>query len=449
MKKPLHDRPFTNRDLLRLLIPLIIEQMLAVTVGLADSLMVSSLGEAAVSSVSLVDTVNVLLNSLFASLATGGAIVTGQYLGAKNMDKARRSAEQLLIFNGAVAIGITVVMYALQRSIVYGLFGSIEPDVAANSLAYFRIVELSIPFLAVYSAGAALFRVMGDSKTSMKISLWMNLINVTGNALLIYVFKWDVSGVAVPTLASRVFAAFAILFLLRNQNLTLHLSKDFRLRMDRKMVGLIVKTGVPNGIEGSMFQLGKILLMSVISSFGTAAIAANAIGNTVMTFQNLPGNAASLASTTVISQCTGLRDYDSSKFYAKKLLKFAHIGLLVSNALVLLALPVILRIYHVSDEAKELARFLVMTYSVVCCLVWPLSFSFPQTLRASGDNRFVMVVSVGSMWAFRLVLGVVLSKNMGMGLVGVWIAMYVDWVVRAVCFVLRYRSGKWMTKAIK
>lgn len=449
MNKPLHDRPFTNRDLLRLLIPLIIEQMLAVTVGLADSLMVSSLGEAAVSSVSLVDTVNVLLNSLFASLATGGAIVTGQYLGAKNMDKAQRSAEQLLIFNGAVALAVTAVMYALQKSIIYGLFGDIEADVAANSLAYFRIVELSIPFLAVYSAGAALFRVMGDSKTSMKISLWMNLINVTGNALLIYVFKWDVSGVAVPTLASRVFAAFAILFLMRNQNLTLHLSKDFRLRMDRKMVGLIVKTGVPNGIEGSMFQLGKILLMSVISSFGTAAIAANAIGNTVMTFQNLPGNAASLASTTVISQCTGLRDYDSSKFYAKKLLKFAHIGLLVSNALVLLALPVILRIYHVSHEAKELARFLVMTYSVVCCLAWPLSFSFPQTLRASGDNRFVMVVSVGSMWAFRLVLGVVLSKNMGMGLVGVWIAMYVDWVVRAVCFVLRYRSGKWMTKAIK
>jgi len=448
MKRPLHDRPFTNKDLLRLLVPLIIEQMLAVTVGLADSLMVSSLGEAAVSSVSLVDTVNVLLNSLFASLATGGAIVTGQYLGAKNMDKAQRSAEQLLIFNGAVALAVTAVMYALQKSIIYGLFGDIEADVAANSLAYFRIVELSIPFLAVYSAGAALFRVMGDSKTSMKISLWMNLINVTGNALLIYVFKWDVSGVALPTLASRVFAAFAILFLMRNQNLTLHLSRDFRLRVDRKMVGLIVRTGVPNGIEGSMFQLGKILLMSVISSFGTVAIAANAIGNTLMTFQNLPGNAASLASTTVISQCTGLRDYDSSKYYAKKLLKFAHVGLLVSNALVLLALPVILRIYHVSDEAREWARLLVMTYSVACCLVWPLSFSFPQTLRASGDNRFVMVVSVGSMWAFRLVLGVVLSKNMGMGLIGVWIAMYVDWVVRAICFVLRYRSGKWMTKAV-
>ena len=249
---------------------------------------------------------------------------------------------------------------------------------------------------------------------------------------------------ALPTLASRVFAAFAILFLMRNQNLTLHLSKDFRLRMDRKMVGLIVRTGVPNGIEGSMFQLGKILLMSVISSFGTVAIAANAIGNTLMTFQNLPGNAASLASTTVISQCTGLRDYDSSKYYAKNLLKFAHIGLLVSNALVLLALPVILRIYHVSDEAREWARLLVMTYSVACCLVWPLSFAFPQTLRASGDNRFVMVVSVGSMWVFRIGFAYLFVVVLKIGVLGVWYAMSIDWIFRT--FVFIHRFGRFGTK---
>ena len=187
--KQIHERPFTNQDLLRLLIPLVIEQLLAVTVGLADSLMVSTLGEAAVSSVSLVDSVNVLLNSLFASLAAGGAIVTGQYIGARNVEKSQKSAEQLLIFNATVALGITAVMYLLQKSIIYGLFGAIEPEVASNSLAYFRIVELSIPFLAVYSAGAALFRVMGNSKISMKISLVMNLINVSGNALLIYVFN--------------------------------------------------------------------------------------------------------------------------------------------------------------------------------------------------------------------------------------------------------------------
>lgn len=447
--KQIQKRPFTTKDLLRLLIPLVIEQLLAVTVGLADSLMVSSLGEAAVSSVSLVDSVNVLLNSLFASLATGGAIVTGQYIGAKNAEKSQQSAEQLLLFNFVVSLAITVIMYLLQKTIIYGLFGAIEPDVAANSLAYFRIVELSIPFLALYSAGATLFRVMGNSKISMWISLWMNLINVAGNALLIYVFKWDVSGVAVPTLVSRIFAAGAVLWLLRDQTLQVHLSKHFRLRFDRKMVGLIVKTGVPNGIEGSMFQLGKIMLLSVISGFGTAAIAANAIGNTLLAFMNVPGTATSLASTTVISQCTGMRDYDASKYYAKKLLQFAHISLAVSNALIMLMLPAILRIYNVSNEARDLAQWLLTTYAIACVLFWPVSFSFPQTLRASGDNRYVMIVSVVSMWLFRLVLGVVLSKHMGFGLPGVWIAMYVDWIVRGICFVARYRSGKWMTKAIK
>jgi len=396
-----------------------------------------------------VDSVNLLLNSLFASVATGGAIVTGQYIGARNAEKTQQSAEQLLIFNATVALGITAVMYLLQKSIIYGLFGAIEADVAANSLAYFRIVELSIPFLALYSAGAALFRVMGNSKISMWISLWMNLINVTGNALLIFVFKWGVAGVAVPTLLSRIFAAGAILWLLRDQSLQIHLSKDFRLRYDRNMVGLIFKNGIPNGIEGSMFQLGKILLLSTISGFGTASIAANAMGNTLISFINVPGNAASLGSTTVISQCTGLRDYDSSKYYAKKLLKFSHIGLLISNLLFHLMLPMILEIYNVSDEARELARWILTSYSIVCVLIWPLSFSFPQTLRASGDNRYVMVVSVASMWIFRLVLAVVLSKHLGFGLRGVWIAMYVDWAVRAICFVLRFRSGKWMTKAIK
>ena len=448
MKRPLHDRPFTNKDLLRLLIPLIIEQTLAVTVGLADSLMVSSLGEAAVSSVSLVDTVNVLLVSMFGSLATGGAIVTGQYLGARAMDKAQRSAEQLLLFNAVVAIVITAVMYCLQKSIIYGLFGTIEPDVAANSLAYFRIVELSIPFLAVYSAGAALFRIMGNSAVSMRVSLYMNLINVTGNALLIYGFKWGVAGVALPTLASRMFAAGAMLWKLRDQKLAVHLSGRFRFSVDRQIIGQIVNTGVPNGIEGSLFQLGKIMLMSVISTFGTAAIAANAIGNTMMTFQNLPGNATSMAMVTVISQCVGHRDYDSVRYYTKKLMIFASASVVFSNGLILLLLPTILRIYNVSPQARELAQWLVTTYAAACVLTWSMSFVFPQSLRAAGDTRFVMVISIMSMWMFRIVLGVLMAKHLNMGLTGVWYAMYVDWVVRGICFGIRYRGGKLKTKAI-
>lgn len=445
----LSERPFTNRDLLRLLIPLIIEQTLAVTVGLADSLMASSLGEAAVSSISLVDTVNVLLISMFNSLATGGAIVTGQYLGARAAEKAQRSAEQMLLFVGLLAVVLTAVMFLMKQVILQVVFGAIEPDVAANAMIYYNIVELSIPFMAIYSVGAALFRVMGNSRISMWVSLFMNLINVAGNALLIFGAKWGVAGVAVPTLASRIFAAAVVLWQLRNQDLAVHISRRFRLTYDRKIVGQIVRTGVPNGIEGSLFQLGKIMLMSVVSTFGTAAIAANAISNTLMTFMNLPGNATSMAMITVISQCIGQQDYDSAQYYTKKLMRFARISVVISCGLLMLLLKPILGIYNVSPEARQLARLLVTSYGIVCVLIWCASFVFPQSLRAAGDTKVVMWISVFSMWMFRIVAGVVLSKYVGLGLIGVWIAMYIDWCFRSICFFLRYRSGKWKDKAIR
>ena len=442
-------RPFSDRDLLRLLIPLIVESLLAVTVGLADSLMVARLGEAAVSSVSIVDTVNVLLINLFASMATGGAIVTGQYLGARAMEKAQRSAEQLLLFMAVVSLGVTVVMYVLRGVLIYGLFGAVEADVAANSVAYFNIVELSIPFLAIYSAGAALFRVMGDSKTSMKISLYMNLINVAGNALLIFVFKWGVVGVAVPTLASRIFAAVVVLWLLRNPNLTIHLSREFRFAFEKQAVGQIVRTGVPNGIEGSLFQLGKILLVSVAAQFGTASITANAIGNTLGSFHCLPGNSVGMAMITVISQCVGRGDYDDVRYYTKRLLMYACLSMAVFNIFMIAITPAILDIYNVSAETWDLAWKINFMHAFMCIFIWSFAFTYPQALRAAGDTRYIMIVSMISMWVFRLGLGTWMATYGGFGVLGIWIAMFADWAVRILCFTVRWKSGKWMTKAIK
>ncbi len=445
---PASIRPFSNRALLRLLIPLILEQLLAVTVGLADSLMVARVGEAAVSAVSLVDTVNVLLVNTFAALATGGAIVTGQYLGSRNMDKAQRSSEQLLLFMGILSLVVTAAMYAMRHFLIFVLFGAVEADVAAHSQVYFNIVEASIPFLAVYSAGAALFRVMGDSAASLRISLWMNLINVAGNGFLIFVAKWGVAGVALPTLLSRIFAAAAVLWLLRNPRLPVHLSRRFRIEYDRQIIGGIVRTGVPNGIEGSLFQLGKILLLSVASGFGTASITANAIGNTICAFQVLAGNAIGMAMITVNSQCVGRRDYDSVEYYTKRLMFFTYVAMWITNILILAVLPWILKIYNVSAEAQELASKIIWLHGVIGMVLWPLSFTLPQTLRAAGDTRFAMVVAVCSMWLFRLVLGVVLAKYMQFGILGIWLAMFADWIVRLICFILRYRSGKWKEKAI-
>ena len=442
-------RPFSNRALVQLLVPLIIEQFLAVAVGLADSLMVASVGEAAVSSVSLVDTVNVLLVNTFSSLATGGAIVTGQYLGSKAMEQSQRSAEQLLIFMGALSLVVTAVMYALRYFIIHVLFGAVEPEVAVNAEIYFNIVEASIPFLAIYSAGAALFRVMGDSKTSMRISFFMNLINVAGNALLIFGLRWRVAGVAVPTLLSRVFAAIAVLWLLRNQALPIHLSRKFRLYYDSRTVRNIVRTGVPNGIEGSLFQLGKILLLSVVSGFGTASITANAISNTIASFQVLAGSAIGMGLITVISQCVGRQDYEDVGYYTKKLVICAYVAIWITNLMILTAMPLILRIYNVSPEAQDIASNIIRIYGVMSMILWPMSFTFPQTLRAAGDTRFAMIISVSSMWLFRLVLGVLLATRGGYGVLGVWIAMFADWFVRSICFAWRYRSGKWKNMGIQ
>lgn len=441
-------RPFSSRALIQLLIPLVIEQFLAVAVGLADSLMVASVGEAAVSSVSLVDTVNVLLVNTFSALATGGAIVTGQYLGNRAMDDAQRSAEQLLIFMGVLSLVVTAAMYALRYFIIHVLFGAVDPEVAADAEIYFNIVELSIPFLAIYSAGAALFRVMGDSKTSMRISLYMNLINVLGNALLIFGFHWRVAGVAVPTLASRVFAAAAVLLLLRNEKLPIRLSRRFRLFYDAKAIRNIVRTGVPNGIEGSLFQLGKILLLSVVSGFGTASITANAIGNTIGSFQVLAGNAIGMGLITVVSQCVGRQDYDDVDYYTKKLLIFTYLAMWITNIAILAATPLILRVYNVSPEAQDLASKIIWMHGVMGMIFWPMSFTFPQTLRAAGDTRFAMIAAVVSMWLFRLVLGALLATRGGYGVLGIWMAMFVDWFVRIACFVWRYRSGKWKKMAV-
>lgn len=441
-------QPFSKRDLTKMMIPLIVEQFLLVTVGLADSMMVAGLGEAAVSGVSLVDTVTLLLTNLIGYLTAGSAIVVGQYLGARKIEKACHSAEQMLLFAVTVAIVFTGIIFALRNTIIYGLFGAIEPAVAENAVRYFNIVELSIIPLAFYMVGASLFRIMGNTKVTMLVSVFVNLFNVTGNAVLIYGAKMGVEGAALPTLCSRIFGALLILYLIGKSNGPIHLTYSFPPRFEGKAILQIVKTGVPNAIEGSVFQMGKILLASVVAAFGTSAITANAIGNTVSTFQSLPASATCLAMTSVVSICVGRGLYDAVGSYIKKLMKFAYIGDLAVNVIIMLLLKVILRLYNVSPETEGLARAILVSFAAVTLVLWPLSFTFPNALRAAGDTRFVMTVSIVSMLGLRLVLGIILAKTVGWGVLGVWIAMYVDWTFRSICFILRYRSGKWKSKAV-
>ena len=439
---------FTKADLRRLIVPLVIEQLLSITVGLSDSLMVSQVGEAAISAVSLVDTVNVLLVNAFASLATGGAVITGQYLGRREVGKAGHSAQQLLLFMAEVSLAVMVLFYLGKGFVLNVVFGQVEADVAAYANTYYMIVEASIPFLALYSAGAALFRVMGNSGTSMWVSTAMNAINVVGNGLLIFVFHRGVEGVAIPTLVSRIFAAAAMLVLLRRPNLPIQVER-FTFRHDRFVVKNILHFGVPNGIEGSMFQLGKILLLSTVSVLGTAAVAANAIGNTLASFQVVPGTALGLAIVTVVSRCVGASEYDRARYYTKKMMRTAYLYTVLVIALILACLPLILKLYNVSDQAREWATQILWMHGLCGILIWPLAFTLPQALRAAGDTRFTMVASTVSMWTQRVGLGVLLGRYWGFGVLGIWMAMFADWALRAALFVPRFHGHKWETMGLE
>lgn len=439
---------FDNRQLTALIIPLIIEQLLAVLVGMADSIMIASVGEAAVSGVSLVDQIMILLINIFAALATGGAVVAGQYLGQKRREKACEAATQLVWFVTIAAMVITLLVYAGKSFILHGVFGEIEPDVMGHANIYLLIVTASIPFMAMYNGGAALFRTMGHSDVTMLVSIIMNVINVSGNALLIYGFHCGTEGVAIPTLVSRIAAAVIIIALLCNQEKEVHIKKSFHYRADWPMVKRIMSIGIPNGLENSMFQLGKIMVLSLISTFGTYAIAANAVSNAIALFQVLPGMAISLAVTTVISRCVGAGDYGQVKYYNKKFLGITYAGMALVIAGTLLLLPAILRVYGLSEITAQTTRHIIWFHGACAVLIWPLSFTLPGTFRAAGDAQACMYISGLSMWVFRIAFSFILGRYMGMGVFGVWVAMIIDWVFRAICFIIRYFRGSWMKKAI-
>lgn len=442
------NRFFSNADLCKLIVPLIIDQFLQAFVGLADSIMVASVGEAAVSGVSLIDTIMVLILNIFTALATGGAVIAGQFLGKKRDEMACKSTNQLISFTLKASLIIMLLCYLGRNFITHVVFGKIEADVMYNCNVYMMIVFASIPMTALYNAGAAIYRAMGNSAVAMKISMLMNVINLGGNALLIFVFHRGVEGVAIPTLVSRTVACVIMMFLMNNQKHTLHLFHPFSFKTDWALLKKILYIGVPNGLENSMFQLGKILVLSIVTSFGTASIAANAVSNNVATFAVLPGMSVGFAILTVGAQCVGAGDYQQVRYYTKKLMKIVYVSLFAANILVVLAVPYIIKIYGLSAEASQYAHKILIYHSICAVTIWPLSFSLPNTLRAAADVTYTMILSIISMWIFRIGFSVVLGVYCHMGVFGVWVAMTIDWLFRAVCFSIRYLRGKWKHAAL-
>lgn len=439
---------FSKADLKRLIIPLLLEQLLAVTIGMMDTVMVASCGEAAISGVSLVDSINVLLINVFSALATGGAVVASQYLGKQERHNAGAVAKQLFYVTLACALVIMALCLAFHKGLLGALFGSIEADVMRNAQIYFLISALSYPFLAMYNASAALLRSMGNAKASLYASIITNVVNIAGNALLIYGFNMGVAGAAIATLISRAMGAIMTQLMLRKPDCVIPYPVLHRFEWRGDMVKKILSIGVPNGLENGMFQLGKLLLLRMVSTFGTVSIAANAVGNTMASVQILPGMAIGLAMTTVVGQCVGAKAYDQARYYVRRMMILSYLCIGVLNVAILLLSGLIVIPFNLSAETAELAKHIIILHGAGSIFFWPLAFVLPNALRAAGDARFTMIVSSISMAVFRIALGYFMGMTLHMGVLGVWYAMQIDWLCRITCFVLRYRSGKWESKRL-
>lgn len=439
---------FSRRFLYTLIIPLIIEQVLMVSIGMADTVMIASAGESAVSAISLVDSITILIVQLFAAFATGGAVVASQYLGNKDHASANAAAKQLILLSLLASITLLILCMPFRRQIISFIFGSIETSVLEGGATYFIYILLSLPFLAAYNASAALFRSMGNSKISLWVSLVMNLVNVAGNAYFIFALHLGVIGAGLGTLLSRIIGSAIILALLTDptNQISVRNYRHWSLRWD--MIKRILHIGIPNGIEGSVFQIGKLLVQGFIAAFGTASIAANAIANSVASFVNIPGGAIGLASITVIGQAVGAKRPDQAVFYGKKLLFAAYIAMIAVAIPVFIFAPKIVPIFNLSAEATELASNVIRSAMIFSSILWPTAFSLPNFLRAAGDAKFTMVVSMVSMWASRVGMSYLLAIVFGWGIYGVWFGMYIDWIFRSICFITRFARGKWKTKRV-
>lgn len=435
---------FSNKDLRNMIVPLFFEQLLVMLVGIMDTFIVSYAGEAAVSGVSLVNSFNTIFIYLFTALASGGAVVISQYIGSQDKKNSILSSSQLLMFSTIFSCVLSLVVLFFQRPILVSLFGRVDKEVMDACMTYLRISAYSYPFIAMYNAGASLYRSMAKTKITMNISLVSNLINVIGNYIGVFVFHAGVAGVAVPSLLARAFSAIAITILCFNRQLVTYYSKEDIFTWNGAMLKRILKIAVPNGIENGIFQFVKVALSSVVALFGTYQIAANGIAQSIWSLAALMGVALGPVYITVIGQCMGKGDTAQAKYYLKKLNRLSLVLSLIWNVLIFFITPVWMKFYRVSEETIQMVIYLVAIHNFFNAFIYPFSGPLSNGLRAAGDVKFTMVVSIASTVLGRFIFSLLFAIYFNLGVIGIALAMCLDWSVRAVIFYLRYRSDKWM-----
>ncbi len=435
---------FSKKDLNRLILPIFLDQLLLAGVGIVSTLLLSYAGEAAVSGVSLVEMINVLIVSVLLSISTGGTVVLAQIIGSKRLEMAQKAATQVMVLTVLVALSIVGIVLVFNQAILSLLFGSVDADVMQAARIYFIVSSLSYPFMAAYNSSAGLFRAMGNSRIPMMASMVLNLLSVFGIAVAIFGFKAGITGVAFATLTARILASGFILKLNFNPELVIRLDKQHLWIWDKELILRILKVALPNGVENGVTQVGRVFLASIIALFGTAQITAQGIVNSLGAFALSYSMAVLFASITVVGQCIGAKEVEQARMYAKKLLRQAQIVTIFLAVGELLALPFLLRLYTISPEARDYTIMAMLVHNAIAILFWTPGFMLSSALRAGGDVRFTMNVSLTAMLVFRLPFAYLFAVILDFGVIGIFMAMGVDWMFRSIVNQIRIRGNKWI-----
>lgn len=446
--RPVQPRLFVNKKLAALLIPLALDQLLNSFMGTVDTLVVSNLGSAAISAVSLVDSINVLVVQAFFALASGGTVVCSHYLGCKKEKHAKEAAKQLIFITFIMSVIIAGLCLAFNGPILKLIFGDVEPAVMANAKTYFFFSAISYPFIALYDDGSSIFRAQENSRLPMLISIWANVLNLVLNLVFVWVFRWGVAGSASATMIARIFSMLAVMYRLRNPELEISLKNYFSIRPNWGEIRRILHIGIPSGVENSMFQFGKLAIQSTVSLMGTAAIAAQGMTNIIENLNGILAMGVGVGLMTVVGETLGAGRKEEAVYYIKKLCVIAEAVVIVSCLVIYALVRPITHFGGMEPASAKMCIFMVTWITIVKPLVWVMSFIPAYGLRAAGDVKFSMTVSVLSMWLCRVTLAMILARVFHMGPMAVWIGMFTDWTIRCVIFTIRFKNQKWLNHQV-
>lgn len=444
LSRQLTTRYFTYQQIFAMLLPLILDQFFISIISLLTSAMVSSSSQESVSAVSLVTPVYQMIYAIYSAISSAGTVIIAQYKGHGDEEKMKKAAGQIVSFTFCTAVVFSTILVIFAGPLVRAMFAGADELIITKATDYLIGCALSFISLSLYLGGFAVFRGVGETKICLRLSMIINLLHLFASFVFINLMNLDIIGTALSlNLARLVGGVMAMYFLLYKKS-------PLRIRMrdlfcvDWEMLRSVIHTSLPFALEQLCFNGGGIIVSMFVVKFGTPSVAANAVSNSTLYVFYAMGQAVVNLCVTVVGQCIGAQDKDMAKRYGKKMVWLGEVLILLALAVLLPFLNPILRLFQAPENTLGQIYILLAIAFVPMALFWSTSNVLPNVLRAAGDVNFASYVSLATMWVFRVGLSYVVSIRIHVGINGVWICMGLEWFVRSIIFLLRFRSGKWL-----